>query len=182
MIPEHYLDDVGLQFRKLKEGIDRSLEQLPDEEFFRPLGEGENSIALILKHMAGNMRSRWTDFLTTDGEKPDRHRDTEFVLDDGDDRHSLMRRWEAGWQCLFDALEPLTGADLERVVTIRGERHTVLEALDRQMTHYAYHAGQIVLLARHFRGDAWRWLSIPPGKSAEYEVAKSGEPYDVDES
>ncbi len=180
MVSQHYLDDVGRQLRKLKQGAERSLAQLSDEEIVAAFGEDENSIAIIVKHMAGNMRSRWTDFLTTDGEKPDRHRDREFLLEKGDSREELMRGWQRGWQCLFDALATVTTADLERTITVRGEPHTVLEAINRQMTHYAYHVGQIVLLARHLRGDSWQWLSIPPGKSAQYDVSKDGVRYDVD--
>jgi Protein of unknown function (DUF1572) len=127
--------------------------------------------------MAGNMRSRWTDFLSTDGEKPDRHRDTEFELEPEESREAVLARWEAGWEVLLAALKPLTGGDLGSTVTIRGEPHTVLQAIQRQLAHYAYHVGQIVLLSKHFAGARWRSLSIPKGKSSEYEVAKDGAVY-----
>ncbi len=134
-----------------------------------------------MKHMAGNMRSRWTDFLTTDGEKPDRHRDREFERQPDDDAAGLRRRWEEGWAVTLDSIGALGWRDLEKTVTIRGETHTVVEAINRQLTHYAYHVGQIVLLARHFAGADWQWLSVPRGKSAEYEVAKDGARYEVGE-
>ena len=130
-----------------------------------------------MKHVSGNMHSRWTAFLTSDGEKPDRNRDSEFVLEPGDTRASILARWEGGWRLLFEALGRLTGADLGRPVTIRGERHTVLEAINRQLTHYAYHVGQIVFVAKHFAGPAWQSLSIPRGQSREVEVSKDGTPY-----
>ncbi len=130
-----------------------------------------------MKHVSGNMRSRWTAFLTADGEKPDRNRDSEFVLEPGDTKATILGRWEAGWRLVFEAITPLTTADLGRRVTIRGEPHTVLEAINRQLTHYASHVGQIVLLAKHFAGPAWQSLSIPRGKSREVEVSKDGTPY-----
>ena len=153
--------------------------QVSDEDFFATFGEFSNSLAIIVKHMAGNMRSRWTDFLTSDGEKPDRFRDTEFELDDADSREALLERWEAGWACLFETLDQLSTDDLTSTVHIRGEPHTVIQAVNRQLTHYAYHVGQIVMLARHFAGDEWKWLSIPPGQSATFEVAKDGSVYDA---
>lgn len=179
-LAEHYLSDVDLQLRKLKGLADRALAQLGDDGFFATLDADANSVAIIVKHVAGNLRSRWTDFLTTDGEKPDRHRDQEFETAAGDTRARLMERWEAGWQCLFDALAPLNADDLQRIVTIRTEPHTVLEAIQRQMSHYAYHVGQIVLLARHYTAGGWQSLSIPRGKSREYDVAKNGERYGAD--
>ncbi len=157
------------------------MEQLDDEQLFRSLDAESNSIALIRKHMAGNMRSRWTDFLTTDGEKPDRHRDREFELEAGDSRESLTAHWEAGWARALETIGALEPEDLQKTVRIRGEPHTVLEALDRQLTHYAYHVGQIVLLARHLAGPDWRWLSVPKGESESYEVSKEGRPYEVGE-
>ena len=123
------------------------------------------------------MRSRWTDFLTTDGEKPDRNRDTEFEEAEGDTRESILARWEAGWRLLFDAIEPLTDDDLQRTVTIRGEPHTVLQAINRQLTHYAAHIGQVVFLAKHLAGSRWQTLSIPRGKSGHFDVTKDGRPY-----
>src|SRR6185369_16824417 len=138
--------------------------------------DGEmNSIGLIVKHMAGNMRSRWRDFLTTDGEKPDRNRDSEFV-DPPATREQLRALWDAGWKYLFTALEPLTEADLGRTVTIRGEAHSVMQAVNRQLAHYPYHCGQIVMLAKHFRGEKWKSLSVPKNKSGEFNRAvTSGE-------
>jgi hypothetical protein len=129
-----------------------------------------------MKHMAGNMHSRWTDFLTSDGEKPDRHRDSEFERQ-AKTADDLRQRWEAGWELAVGTISELDWRDLERQVTIRGEPHTVLAAISRQLTHYAYHVGQIVLLARHLAGPDWQWLSIPPGKSAEFEVSKEGDLY-----
>jgi hypothetical protein len=120
-----------------------------------------------MKHIAGNMRSRWTDFLASDGEKPDRHRDREFEILADEDRDEVFRQWEHGWQCLFGALEPLTAGDLERTVTIRSEPHTVPQAIFRQLAHYAEHVGQIVFLAKHLRSREWQTLSIPRGKSDE---------------
>jgi hypothetical protein len=151
-------------YKKLAEG---AMEQVTDDQLFLTLDEEMNSIAIIVKHMAGNMRSRWTDFLTSDGEKPDRNRDTEFV-EPPDTRVDLMRVWNEGWQRVFDALEPLSDSDLERKVTIRGEPHSVMQAINRQLVHYAYHSGQIVFLAKHFKASEWKSLSVPRNKSAEF--------------
>jgi hypothetical protein len=156
------------EFEKLKKLADGALAQMDERAFFDSPGPETNCAALIVKHMAGNMRSRWTDFLTSDGEKPDRDRDTEFERFEGDTRAGLMRRWEEGWECLLSALRGLSDADLDRTVPIRGEPHTVLQAILRQLTHYPYHVGQIVLLARHYRGEAWKTLSVPRGKSREF--------------
>lgn len=164
-------EDVIREFHRTKDLADRAMAQVDDAQFFAAPDAGTNSIAIVVKHMAGNQRSRWTDFLTTDGEKPDRHRDTEFALDAADTRESLMRRWEAGWAALFHALGALTDADPERTVTIRGEPHTVVQAVNRQISHYAYHAGQIVLLARHFAGAKWTTLSVAKGASAAFNAA-----------
>jgi uncharacterized protein DUF1572 len=172
-----YLEDVILQFRKYKKLADEALAQVTDADLFRSPDPESNSIAVILKHISGNMRSRWTDFLTTDGEKPDRDRDREFELDGGDSNPRVIERWEEGWKLLFAALAPLSPADLTRTVPIRGEPHTVLQALDRQLTHYAYHVGQIVYVARHYAGSRWNSLSIPKGKSREFDVARDGKPY-----
>ena len=185
-----FLDDTLRELRKLKSLADRAIGQLPDEALFTDAGGGQissaprggNPIAVIMKHMAGNMRSRWTDFLTTDGEKPDRHRDTEFVLDDDDTPERLRERWEKSWAITLGSIGALEPADLERSVTIRGEPHTVPQAILRQSSHYAYHVGQIVLLARHLAGDAWQYLSIAPGKSAELDVDKDGQAYLVEPS
>ena len=175
---QDFLTDTLRELRRLQGLAEQAMAQLPDEALFAA-PEGGNSIAVIIKHMAGNMRSRWTDFLTTDGEKPDRHRDREFEAEEGDTRDSLLARWEAGWRLTLETISALGWRDLEKTVTIRGEPHTVLEAVNRQLTHYAYHVGQIVLMARCFAGAEWQYLSIPRGKSAEYDVSKEGTRYDV---
>jgi len=169
------LEDTFHQFRKLKELAEKALAQVADEYFFFALDDESNSVATIMKHIAGNLRSRWTDFLTSDGEKPDRHRDSEFVIEIGDTRSGLMQRWEAGLRCLFEALEPLKAADLSRTVLIRSEPHSVIQAINRQLTHYAYHVGQIVFLGKHFAGSGWKSLSIPKGKSEEFNIMKMRE-------
>lgn len=166
-IVSNYHADALDSFRNYKKVAERAMEQVSDEQFFALIDAGSNSIAVIVKHIAGNLHSRWRDFLTSDGEKPDRHRDTEFELI-GDTRESLMKFWETGWQTLFDAIEPLTLEDFSRTVTIRGEPHTVVEAINRQLTHYAMHVGQIVLLAKHFKGTEWRTLSVPRNRSEEF--------------
>ena len=163
----NYHADALSSFRNYKKLAERAIEQVSDEEFFAAIDEEANSIAVIVKHIAGNLRSRWSDFLTSDGEKPDRNRDTEFELID-DTRESLMKFWEDGWQTLFDAIEPLTPDDFSRTITIRGEPHTVVEAINRQLTHYSYHIGQIVFLAKHFRSSEWKTLSVPKNRSAEF--------------
>ena len=172
-IVENYQTDTIRSFRSYMKLAERAIEQVSDEEFFATIDEEANSIALIVKHIAGNLRSRWTDFLTTDGEKPDRDRDTEFELI-GDTRDSLMRFWEEGWQILFDALEALTPEDFSRTVTIRSEPHSVVEAINRQLTHYAYHVGQIVFLAKHFRSAEWKTLSVPKNRSSEFNHFVAG--------
>jgi Protein of unknown function (DUF1572) len=176
---DHWIADTILQFRKYKTLGEGALAQVEDTDFFRTLDPESNSIALLVKHIASNMRSRWTDFLTTDGEKPDRNRDEEFEARSSDTRASLLAAWEAGWTLLFDALGALDEDALLSEVRIRGEAHTVMQAAHRQLTHYAYHVGQIVLLARHFAGSRWKSLSIPKGKSKEFEVSKSGAPYRI---
>ncbi|MHC5211968.1 MAG: DUF1572 family protein [Planctomycetota bacterium] len=179
MTPAAYLEDVLLQLHKLKSLADGAIEQLPPGRLMTPLDGETNSVGLVMKHVAGNMRSRWTDFLTTDGEKPDRARDTEFELDAADTKDRLTERWEAGWSLTLATIGALAPDDLERGVTIRGEPHTVLQAIQRQLLHYSYHVGQIVLLARHWAGPEWRSLSIPRGRSAEWDVSKDGVPYDT---
>ena len=156
--------DVFRYYKKLGE---RAMAQCSDEALFTVLDAESNSIAIIVKHMAGNMRSRWTDFLTSDGEKPDRNRDTEFEAPPKT-RTELMEMWERGWKLLFGALEPLSDADLTRTITIRTEPHSVMQAINRQVAHYSYHVGQIVYLARHLAGDRWQTLTIPKKKSAEF--------------
>ncbi len=169
-ISSHYLDEVRRQFRGHKRLAEGAISQLRDKELFVALDAESNSIAVIIKHLAGNMRSRFTDFLTTDGEKPDRHRDQEFEMYAGATRAEVMRWWEEGWARVFSALETLKPEDLMRTVTIRGEPHSVLQALNRQVAHYAYHVGQIVFLAKHFRSTEWKSLSIPRGKSEEFNA------------
>src|SRR3954467_15928040 len=161
-----YLEDSLAMFRQYKKLGEDAIAQVSDAELTATLDDQMNSIALVVKHMAGNMRSRWTNFLTSDGEKPDRNRDTEFVEPPAT-REALMATWEQGWDCVWNALGPLSEADLARTVTIRGQEHSVMQAIHRQTTHYAYHVGQIVMLAKHFRSDAWRSLSIPKKKSRE---------------
>ena len=165
---EAYLEEALRSLRGHKRLAEGAMAQVTDEEFFRQLDPEANSIAVIVKHMAGNMRSRFTGFLTSDGEKPDRNRDQEFLLDAGTMRAEVMRWWEAGWECVFAAIQPLGPEDLSRTVTIRSEPHSVLMAINRQVAHYAYHVGQIVLLAKHMRGAEWKSLSIPRGKSEEF--------------
>ena len=177
MIEQHYLDDTLLQLRKLKTQAERAIAQVGDAQLTAILDPEANSIALIMRHMAGNMRSRWTDFLTSDGEKPDRHRDSEFVLDEGTSRADVMGWWEDGWKRTLHAIESLRPEDLSKTVTIRGEPHTVLEAINRQVAHYASHVGQIVLLAKHYAGANWQTLSIPRGRSRDVDVAKGGGMY-----
>ena len=162
----HVKDSIDL-FRYYKKLAERAMAQCPDEGLFTMLGAESNSIAIVVKHMSGNMRSRWTDFLTSDGEKPDRNRDTEFE-DPPATRAEVMEMWERGWKLLFGALEPLSDADLTRTITIRTEPHSVTQAINRQIAHYSYHVGQIVYLARHFAGEKWQSLTIPKKKSAEF--------------
>ena len=173
----HYLADALGEFRKYKKFAEKAIVQVPEEDWFRRLDPESNSLALVLKHISGNMRSRWTSFLTTDGEKPNRDRDSEFEQSDTDTRDAVLARWESGWQLLFEALDPLTEDDLQKTVTIRGEPHTVLQAINRQLTHYASHVGQIVFLAKHLAGPRWQTLSIPRGKSRQFDVTKDGRPY-----
>lgn len=162
-----YLRDSLDLLRYYKTMAERAMAQVTDQELTAALDAEMNSIAVVVKHVAGNMRSRWTDFLTSDGEKPDRQRDTEF-LDAPASREALMEIWEDGWRRVFSALEPLTDADLGRTVTIRGEAHSVMQAINRQIAHYSYHIGQIVMLAKHFRGAEWKSLSIPRNRSADF--------------
>jgi Protein of unknown function (DUF1572) len=167
-LTQHYLEEVRRQFRGYKRLGEGAIGQLKDEELFVALDPESNSVAVIVKHLAGNMRSRSTDFLTTDGEKPDRDRDQEFELSLETTRAGVMRWWESGWSCVVSAVEALRPEDVERTVTIRGEPHTVLQAINRQVAHYAYHVGQIVFLAKHLRSKDWKSLSIPRGQSEEF--------------
>lgn len=173
----HYLEDARRQLRKYRALAEAAIAQVSDSAFFTLIDPEANSIALVMKHMAGNMRSRWRDFLTTDGEKPDRDRDSEFETAGTDNRERILAQWGEGWDLTLEAIDALKENDLERVVTIRGEPHTVLEAINRQLTHYAYHVGQIVFLSRHFAGPDWKSLSIPKGRSREFEVSKNGRSY-----
>lgn len=162
----HIEDSLSL-FRYYKKLAERAIEQVTDEQLLITLDEEMNSIALIMKHMAGNMRSRWTDFLESDGEKPDRNRDSEF-RDPPSRRDDLLRMWNEGWERVFQALRGLDDRHLARQVVIRGEPHSVLQAINRQLAHYAYHAGQIVFLAKHFRARQWQALTIPRDRSEEF--------------
>ncbi|HEX6910549.1 MAG TPA: DinB family protein [Longimicrobium sp.] len=171
-----YLQDVRTLARTYKGLADDAIAQVDDEAFATPLGGEENSIALVVKHMAGNLRSRWTDFFTADGEKPDRDRDGEFELHGTDGRAALLQAWEGGWATFLGVLDSLTPADLDRPVTIRGEPYTAIRAVQRGVAHACYHTGQIVLLARHFAGPAWRTLSIPRGQSRTFDPTAPGQP------
>ena len=162
-----YLEDSLAVLRYYKKLGERAMDQVSDEHLFAALDEEANSIAIIVKHMTGNMRSRWTDFLTSDGEKPNRNRDGEFV-DPPATREALLKDWEDGWAHVFETLESLSDEDLTRTVTIRGEAHSVMQAINRQLAHYPHHVGQIVLLAKHFACGHWQSLSVPRNKSAEF--------------
>ena len=174
---EDYLKDAARRFQKLKDLADKAVHQITDEQLFRALDQESNSIAIVMKHMAGNMRSRWTDLLTTDGEKPDRFRDQEFIIKEGESKETILELWESGWQCVLETVRSLNVDDLGKTVRIRGEPHLVVEAINRQLTHYAYHVGQIVFLAKYFASDKWQSLCIPRGKSQEWEVSKKGTLY-----
>ena len=166
----HYLDEARRQMRGHKRMGEGAMAQLRDEDFFLRLDAESNSVAILVKHLAGNMRSRFTDFLTTDGEKPDRFRDREFEINSSTSRADVMQWWEDGWACVFNAIETLAPEHLMRTVTIRGEPHTVLQAINRQIAHYAAHVGQIVFLAKHLRSSEWKTLTIPRGKSEEFKT------------
>ena len=163
-----YLRDIIRSFKSYKALGDAALAKTPDAQLHTELDPSSNSLAIIVKHVAGNLRSRYRDFLTTDGEKPDRDRDREFEMPERVVRDEILRWWEEGWRTTLTAIEALTPDDLGRTVTIRGEAFLVIEALNRSVTHTAYHVGQMVYLARHFAGDAWKSLSIPKGESARY--------------
>ncbi len=165
----HYLDEARRQLRGQKRVGEAAMAQLRDAEFFVTLDPESNSIAILVKHLAGNMRSRFTDFLTTDGEKPDRFRDREFEVIGATTRSDVMRWWEEGWTIVLGAIEALKPDDVIRTVTIRDEPHTVLQAINRQIAHYAAHVGQIVFLAKHLRSSEWKTLTIPRGKSEEFK-------------
>jgi len=167
MVGEVFLEAAIAKHTAQRDLAERAIAQLSDEKLHQPLDENTNSVAIIMKHMAGNMLSRWTDFLTTDGEKDWRNRDSEFV-DDFHSRDELMAFWQRGWDCLFSTLNALTAADLTRTVRIRGQPHNVIEAIHRGLDHYGYHVGQIVLVARVLAKDDWTTLTIPRGESQEY--------------
>lgn len=166
-IAKNYHTDALQAFRNYKHLAERALAQVSDKDFFRHIDPESNSIAIMVKHIAGNLNSRWRDFLTSDGEKADRQRDTEFELID-DTRESLMESWERGWETLFNNIEPLKEEDFSKTVTIRGEPHTIVEAINRQLTHYPMHIGQIVFLAKHFKSSDWKTLSVPRNHSAQF--------------
>jgi len=170
-LASQYIEEARRQMRGYKRMGEGAMAQLRDDDFFLTLDPEANSIAILVKHLAGNMRSRFTDFLTSDGEKPDRFRDREFELTPATTRADVMKWWETGWSIVFGAIDPLKPQDVMRIVPIRGEPHTVLQAINRQIAHYAQHIGQIVFLAKHLRSREWKSLSIPRGKSEEYKVA-----------
>jgi len=172
-ILQNFLDESVSAFRNYKKLAEKAMNQVSDEEFFRALDQEANSIATITKHIGGNLRSRWTDFLTSDGEKPDRNRDAEFVVKT-DTRKSLTEFWEDGWNTLFETLQSLTIEDLGKTVQIRGENFTVVKAINRAGMHTASHIGQIMLLAKHFRAEDWQTLSVPRNKSTEFNRYLAG--------
>src|SRR5690625_3814152 len=166
-IGDEYLKVVQERFRGIKELGDKTIQQLSEEDIHWLLNDNSNSIAVIVKHVSGNMISRWTDFLTSDGEKPNRNRDDEFI-DDVSSKQQLISIWENGWKTLFETIGELREEDLLKTIYIRGESHTVIDAIERQMSHYAYHIGQIVYIGKQIRDENWETLSIPKGKSKEY--------------
>jgi Protein of unknown function (DUF1572) len=171
-ISAHYLDEARRQMRGHKRMAEAAMAQLADEDFFVTIDPESNSVAILVKHLAGNMRSRFTAFLASDGEKPDRFRDREFEISAETRRADVMKWWEDGWSCVISAIESLKPEDVMRTVTIRGEAHTVLQAINRQIAHYAQHTGQIVFLAKHLRSKEWKTLSIPRGRSEEFKMSK----------
>ena len=175
-IVQNYYEDSLSALRAYKKLADKAISQMKDEEFFVTLDEESNSVAVIMKHMAGNMFSRWTDFLTSDGEKPNRNRDMEFVIEAQTTKDDVLAYWERGWACVFEALEPLRPEDFEKKVMIRGEEHTIVQAINRQLMHYSYHIGQIVFLAKHFRSSDWTSLSIPRNRSADFNAYLTSQP------
>jgi hypothetical protein len=166
----HYLEEVKRQMRAYKRLSDGALAQVTEEDFFRELDPESNSLAVLVKHMAGNLRSRFSDFLTSDGEKPDRNRDQEFEVAVGATRKEALRTWEASWKILFDTMAALKPEDMMRTVTIRGEPHSVVQALNRALAHMAQHTGQVVFLAKHFKSTQWKTLSVPRGQSDEFNA------------
>jgi len=173
-LAEDYIRSIKRQFLYYKTLAEKAIEQLESEQLFYSIDEDTNSIATIINHLNGNMLSRWTDFLTTDGEKEWRNRDNEFENPEKD-KQALLNKWEEGWSCLFDAMENLTLENLTEIIYIRNEGHTVLEAINRQLAHYPYHVGQIVFYAKQLKSGEWNSLSIPKNKSAEYNGGKFSE-------
>jgi hypothetical protein len=169
-IAVHYLEEARRQFRGHKRLAEGAMAQLRDDDFFVTLDPEANSVAILVKHLAGNMRSRFTDFLTSDGEKPDRFRDREFEINPPTTRAEVMQWWEEGWSVVLATVESLKAEDVMKIVTVRGEPHTVMQAINRQVAHYAQHTGQIVFLAKHLRSGEWKTLSVPRGKSEEYKT------------
>lgn len=175
-IVQNYFEDALSSLRAYKKLADKAIAQTKDEEFFITLDDEANSVAVIMKHMAGNMLSRWTDFLNSDGEKPNRNRDMEFVIESQTTKDDVLAYWERGWACVFEALEPLRPEDFEKKIMIRGEEHTIVQAINRQLMHYSYHIGQIVFLAKHFRSTGWTSLSIPRNRSADFNAYLTSQP------
>ena len=167
----HYLDEVFRGLRGHKRLADDAIAQLSDEQLFAQPSAESNSVAITMKHMTGNMHSRFTDFLVSDGEKPDRNRDQEFVMHEAASREAILRDWEQQWKLVLDTVQSLRPEDLGRTVTIRNQPHSVLQALNRAMLHLAYHTGQIVFLAKHWKGADWKSLSIPKGQSEQVNAA-----------
>ena len=170
-LASHYLEEIKRQLRGYKRMGEAAMAQLEDQDFLVALDPESNSVAALVKHIAGNARSRFTDFLTSDGEKPDRFRDQEFELSEKTSREEVLCWWEQAWAHIFSTLDALTPEDVQRTVTIRQEPHTVMQALNRALAHYAQHIGQIVFLAKHLRSSHWQSLSIPRGKSEDYKIA-----------
>jgi hypothetical protein len=164
-----YLEDIIFSFRKVQALAEVAIRQVNDRNFFHKPGEHSNSIAIVMKHVAGNLASRWTDFLTTDGDKPWRDRDAEFLIGAQDTRATLLAAWEKGWAAVFESLAGLQEGDLQKKVTIRGEEHTVFQAIHRSLSHTSYHVGQIVYLCRLLTKDGWEWITIPPGQSQQWK-------------
>jgi len=169
-----YLDEVRRQMRGHKRMAEAAMAQLDDKSFFATIDAESNSVAVLAKHIAGNARSRFTDFLTTDGEKADRYRDREFEISTTTSRGEVMRWWEEAWATIFGTLDTLKAEDVTRTITIRQEPHSVMQALNRALAHYAQHIGQIVFLAKHLHSTEWKTLSIPRGKSEEFKTASPG--------
>ncbi|MES2764766.1 MAG: DUF1572 family protein [Bacteroidota bacterium] len=167
-LAHHFLEDALLQFQKIKALGDKTFVQLDDEDFLKPLDAESNSIAIIIKHLHGNMVSRWTDFLTSDGEKPNRNRDSEFETDEDFSKENLLKLWENGWDVVLKSVAELNEGDVLKTITIRGEKFTVVQAINRQISHYSYHVGQIVFLGKHLKNENWKTLSIARGKSEEF--------------